>query len=160
MFVNAIDRRLAEIGIDLPEAAPPMAALLTPTRLVGNRLVVSAQTPKLGRRIVYTGKVGAELDLATGQLATRLCALNVIAHARAALGGDLGRIAAVVQLRGYVNVAPGFHQIAEVVNGASQVILDIFGPEVGAHCRTAVGAAGMPFDVAAEVEAEFLTHTG
>jgi enamine deaminase RidA (YjgF/YER057c/UK114 family) len=153
--VNAIDRRLAEIGIELPEAAPPMAALLTPTRLIGNRLVVSAQTPKRGGRLHYLGKVGAEFDLETGQAAARLCALNVIAHARAALGGDLGRVAAVVQVRGYVNVAPGFTRIAEVVNGASQVILDIFGPEVGAHCRTAVGAAGMPFGVAAEVEAEF-----
>lgn len=153
--MNAIDRRLCEIGIELPEAAPPMAALLRPTRLIGNRLVVSAQTPKLGGGLVYVGKVGAEFDLKTGQLAARLCALNVIAHARAALGGDLARIEAVIQVRGYVNVAPGFTHIAEVVNGASQVILDIFGPEIGAHCRTAIGAAGMPFNVAAEVEAEF-----
>ncbi len=153
--MNAFDRHLAEIGIELPEATPPMAALLTPTRILGQRLLVSAQTPKLNGRLVYTGKVGAVQDLRTGQLATRLCALNVIAHARAALGGDLGRIGAVVQVRGYVNVAPQFTQIAEVVNGASQVLLEIFGPEVGAHCRTAVGAAGMPFDATAEVEAEF-----
>lgn len=158
--MNAIDRRLAEIGIDLPEAAPPMAALLTPTRRIGERLIVSAQTPKQGGRILYTGKVGAALDLEAGRAATRLCALNVVAHARAALGGDLGRIAAVVQLRGYVNAAPGFAQIAEVVNGASQVILDIFGPEIGAHCRTAIGAAALPFDAAAEVEAEFLVRAG
>jgi hypothetical protein len=153
--VNAIDRRLTEIGIDLPEATPPMAALLTPTRLIGQRLIVSAQTPKSNGRIAYTGKVGAEHDLVAGQAATRLCALNVIAHARVALDGDLGRIAAVACVRGYVNVTPGFTEIAEVVNGASRVIIDIFGPDIGAHCRTAVGAASMPFDATAEVEAEF-----
>lgn len=153
--LNAIDRRLSEIGIELPDASPPMAALLTPTRLIGRRLLVSAQTPKLGGRIVYTGKVGAEHDLKAGQLATRLCALNVIAQARAALDGDLGRIEAVAYVRGYVNVTPEFTQIAEVVNGASQVILDVFGPDIGAHCRTAAGAASMPFGATAEVEAEF-----
>lgn len=153
--MNAIDRRLFEIGIDLPDAAPPMAAILTPTRQLGRRLLVSAQTPKLDGRIAYTGKVGAAHDLASGQLAARLCALNVIAHARAALDGNLGRIEAVAYVRGYVNTTPEFTQIAEVVNGASQVILDIFGPETGAHCRTAAGAASMPFDSTVEVEAEF-----
>jgi enamine deaminase RidA (YjgF/YER057c/UK114 family) len=99
--------------------------------------------------------VGETFGIDDGQKATRLCALNVLAHARAALDGDLDRIAAVAYLRGYVNVTPDFDQIAEVVNGASQVMLDVFGPEVGAHCRTAVGAASMPFNAAAEVEAEF-----
>lgn len=153
--MNAIDSRLSEKGIELPLASPPMAALLKPTRLVGQRLVVSAQTPKWDNRIVYAGKVGDRYTLEEGQKAARLCALNVIAHAREALGGDLSRIEAVVSVRGYVNVTPGFSQIAEVVNGASQVILDIFGAEIGAHCRTAVGAASMPFDATAEVEAEF-----
>lgn len=153
--MNAIDLRLNEQGIELPRAAPPMAALLKPTRLLGRRLLVSAQTPKWNDRIVYSGKVGLDVDLETGQKATRLCALNAIAHAREALGGDLGRIEAVAYVRGYVNVAPDFDRIAEVVNGASQVILDIFGPEIGAHCRTAMGAANMPFNATAEVEAEF-----
>lgn len=157
--MNAIDRRLTERGIVLPDASPPLAALLRPTRLIGNRLLVSAQTPKLDGRIVYTGKVGREFDLATGQLAARLCALNAVAHARAALGGDLGRVEAVAVVRGYVNATADFTEIAEVVNGASQVILDIFGPEIGAHCRTAIGAATMPFGAAAEVEAEFVVAT-
>lgn len=153
--LNAFDRRLSQIGIELPDASPPMAALLKPTQILGRRLLVSAQTPKLNGRIVYTGKVGADHDLESGQLATRLCALNVIAHARAALGGDLGRIEAVAYLRGYVNVTPDYTQIAEVVNGASQLMLDVFGPEGGAHCRTAAGVASMPFGATAEVEAEF-----
>lgn len=154
--MNAIDRRLSDKGIVLPEASPPLAALLRPTRLIGSRLLVSAQTPKLDGRVVYTGKVGRDLDLPTAQLAARLCALNVVAHARAALHGDLGRVEAVAVVRGYVNVAPDFIAIAEVVNGASQLIIDIFGAEIGGHCRTAVGAASMPFDAAAEIEAEFV----
>lgn len=153
--MNAVEKRIEEIGIELPETQPPMAALLTPTRILGRRLLVSAQLPKQDNRVVFRGKVGQTVNLATAQQATRLCALNVIAHAKEALGGDLGRIEAVARLRGYVNVVPEFHQIAEVVNGASQLILDIFGPEVGAHCRTAVGAANMPFNATAEIEAEF-----
>lgn len=152
---GVVAQRMAEHGIELPEPQPPMAALLTPVRILGQRLLVSAQLPKLESRVVYTGRVGEALGIEEGQKATRLCALNVLAHARAALDGDLDRILAVAYLRGYVNVAPDFDQIAEVVNGASQVMLDVFGPEVGAHCRTAVGAASMPFNAAAEVEAEF-----
>lgn len=153
--MNTIARRLLDQGIELPETGRPMAALLKPTRLLGKSLYVSAQTPKWNNRIIHAGKVGGTLDLATGQDAARLCALNVIAHAREALDGDLGRIAAVAYVRGYVNADPGFHQIAEVVNGASQVFLDVFGEEIGAHCRTAIGAASMPFDATVEVEAEF-----
>lgn len=153
--MNAIEKRIEEIGVKLPETQPPMAALLKPTRLLGRRLLVSAQLPKLNNRVTYVGKVGDTVDLATAQKATRLCALNVIAQAKEALGGDLGRIEAIARVRGYVNVTPDFDEIAEVVNGASQLLLDIFGPEVGAHCRTAVGAANMPFNATAEVEAEF-----
>ncbi len=132
-----------------------MAALLKPTRIIGTRLLVSAQTPKLNNRLVYTGRVGEDLDLEAGQAATRLCALNVLSHAKVALDGDLSRIEAVVYLRGYVSVVPTFHKIAEVVNGASELVLDVFGPDIGAHCRTAIGAAAMPFNATAEVEMEF-----
>ncbi len=132
-----------------------MAALLKPVRIVADRLLVSAQTPKLNGELIYLGKVGGELDLSTGQEATRLCALNVIAQANKALGGDLARIRAIISVRGYINVNPNFHEIAETLNGASKLLLDIFGNEIGAHARTAIGAASMPFDVAAEVEAEF-----
>ena len=153
--MNKIDQKLIELGIELPEAAEPMAALLKPARIVADRLLVSAQTPKLNGELIYLGKVGDELDLSTGQEATRLCALNVIAQANKALGGDLARIRAIISVRGYINVNPNFHEIAETLNGASKLLLDIFGNEIGAHARTAIGAASMPFDVAAEVEAEF-----
>lgn len=153
--MNAIDKRIADRGLELPALQPPLAALLTPTRLLGRRLIVSAQLPKLNNKVVYTGRLGETVDLETGYAATRLCALNVLAQARAALDGDLSRVEAVAQLRGYVSVTPEFEHIAQVVNGASQVILDAFGEEIGAHCRTAIGAANMPFNATAEVEAEF-----
>ncbi|MCP4383348.1 MAG: RidA family protein [Hyphomicrobiales bacterium] len=105
--LSTIDDRIAKYGIELPDPQPPMAALLRPTRILGKRLLVSAQMPKRDNRIVYTGRVGDLLDLETGQKATRLCALNVLAHAKAALDGDLDRIAAIAFLRGYVNVTPG-----------------------------------------------------
>lgn len=157
--LSAFYEHLQHLGIELPTASPPMAALLTPTRLLGNRLLVSAQTPKRDGKLIFTGKVGEEHDLAAAQDATRLCALNVLAHARAALDGDLGRVQAVAQVRGYVNVTPDFTMIAEAVNGASKLLLDVFGPEIGAHCRTAVGAANMPFGATAEVEAEFIVDS-
>ena len=153
--MNNIDRKLIELGIELPEAAEPMVALLKPARIIADRLLVSAQTPKLNGELIYRGKVGDKFDLSTGQEATRLCALNVIAQANKALGGDLARIRAIISVRGYINVNPNFHEIAETLNGASKLLLDIFGNEIGAHARTAIGAASMPFDVTAEVEAEF-----
>lgn len=153
--MGIIDQRILDHSIELPATSPPMAALLRPTRILGQRLLVSAQLPKRDGKILYTGKVGTELDLAMGQQAARLCALNVIAHCKQALEGDLDRVEAVASVRGYVNASPDFFEIAEVVNGASQVILDVFGPEIGAHTRTAVGAASMPFNASLEVEAEF-----
>lgn len=132
-----------------------MAALLKPTRLIGQRLVVSAQTPKLDGKLAYCGKVGRDFDLETAQKITRLCMLNVLSHAREALDGDLSRVQAVVSVRGYINVTPEYKGIAEALNGASQALLAIFGDEIGSHTRTAMGAASMPFGVAAEVEAEF-----
>ena len=158
--MNAIDKRLEQLGIALPAATAPMAALLTPTRLIGERLLVSAQTPKRDGGLVYTGKVGEAHDLATAQDATRLCALNVLAQAKVALAGDLSRVRAVVQVRGNLNVTPHIIMLAEAVNGASRLFLDAFGPEIGSHCRTAVGAANMPFGATAEVEAEFLVSSG
>ena len=153
--MNAIERRLREFSITLPTPTPPMAALLTPTRLISDRLIVSAQTPKEKGKLIYCGKVGEKFDLEGAQLATRLCMLNVLAHAKAALQGDLPRIKGVITVRGYINVTDDFSEIAEAMNGASRLLLDVLGPLVGAHTRTAVGAASMPFGVAAEVEAEF-----
>jgi enamine deaminase RidA (YjgF/YER057c/UK114 family) len=150
-----IEARLAELGIELPAPPPPRAAKILMAKIAGGSLFVSGQLPSWNGELRYVGKVGQDFDLKQGQEAARLSALNVLAHAKAALDGDLDRIAEVVFLRGYVNVAPGFHDISQTVNGASDVMADIFG-SAGAHARTAIGVAMMPYNAAIEVEAQFL----
>ena len=153
--MGKIDARLAELGIDLPSPPPPRAAKILMAKIAGGFLFVSGQLPSKNGELGYVGKVGSEFNLLQAQDAARLSALNVLAHAKAALDGDLDRIAEVVYLRGYVNVAPGFHEISQAVNGASDLMADIFGP-AGAHARTAIGVAMMPYNAAIEVEAQFL----
>ena len=154
-MVGKIDARLAELGIELPVAPPPRAAKILMAKIAGSFLFVSGQLPSWNGELRYVGKVSKEFDLAQAQAAARLSALNVLAHAKAALDGDLDRIAEVVYLRGYVNVAEGFFDISQVVNGASDLMVEIFGP-AGAHARTAIGVAMMPYNVAIEIEAQFL----
>lgn len=153
--MGQIDARLAELGIDLPTPPPPRAAKILMAKIAGGFLFVSGQLPSWNGELRYVGKVGQEFDLAQAQDAARLSALNVLAQAKVALGGDLDRIAEVVYLRGYVNVAPDFFEISQTVNGASDLMAEIFGA-AGAHARTAIGVAMMPYNVAIEVEAQFL----
>ena len=150
-----INARLAALGIELPSPPPPRAARILMAKAAGGFLFVSGQLPSWNGELRYVGKLGEEFDLKAGQDAARISALNVLAHARAALGGDLDRIAEVVMLRGYVNVAPEFTEVSQVVNGASDLMAEIFG-EAGAHARTAIGVAMMPYNAAIEVEAQFL----
>jgi len=153
--MGRIDLRLAELGIELPQAPPPRAALIRMAKLAGGFLWVSGQLPSWNGELRYVGKVGREFDLAEAQAAARLSALNVLAQARTALEGDLDRIAELVSLRGYVNVDAGFTEISQAVNGASNLMIEVFG-DAGAHTRMAVGVAMMPYNVAIEVEAQFL----
>lgn len=153
--MNRIDRRLVDLGIELPSPPPPRAARILMAKAAGGFLFVSGQLPSWNGELRHVGKVGAELDLQAAQAAARLSALNVLAHARAALAGDLDRIEQVVYLRGYVNVAPGFTEVSQAVNGASDLMVEVFG-EAGAHARTAVGVAMMPYGAALEIEAQFL----
>jgi enamine deaminase RidA (YjgF/YER057c/UK114 family) len=153
--LGRIDARLKELGIELPNAAPVRAARIQMAKIAGGFLFVSGQLPSWNGELRYVGKVGREFDLAQAQAAARLSALNVLAQARLALGGDLDRIAEVVCLRGYVNVAPDFTDISQSVNGASDLMVEIFGA-AGAHTRTAVGVAMMPYNAAIEVEGQFL----
>lgn len=151
------DRRLKELGIELPTATEPSVAKILNWTIANGFLFVSGQVPRWNGEMRFVGKVGREYDLAQGQAAARLSALNVLAQARLGLQGDLDRIERVVCLRGFVNAMPDFVEIPQVVNGASELFIDIFG-EAGRHTRTAVGVAVMPFDVAIEVEAQFLVR--
>lgn len=150
-----IEARLKALGIELPEPQGPRVAKIENTMIAGPFLFVSGQITQWNGERRYVGKVGREFDLAQGQAAARLSGLNVLAQAKKGLGGDLDRIAQVVKLTGYVNAMPDFTDISAVVNGASELMHEVFGA-AGRHARTAVGVAVMPFDVAIEVEAMFL----
>ena len=145
-----IDARLAELGITLPDAPAP-AANYVPYVVSGDLVFVSGQIPMQDGGMI-TGKLGADADIETGQRAARACALNILAQVRAACGGDLDRVRRIVKLGGFVNGTPDFTDAPEVINGASDVIVDIFG-DAGRHARFAVVTASLPRGVAVEIDA-------
>jgi len=146
-----IDQRLAELKIELPNAAAPMANYVPGVRS-GNLLFLAGQVCSWNGERRFVGKLGAELSLEDGKQAARLCALNLLAQAKRVLNGDLDRIVRVVRLGGFVNAVPGFIDQPQVVNGASDVMVEIFG-EIGRHARTAVGVGSLPGGAAVEVDA-------
>jgi len=154
-MVGEIDKRLKELGVELPEARDPKVAKILSSNIAGDILYVSGQVPQWNGEMTFIGKVGREFDIQEGRKAARLCALNVIAHAKKALNGNLDRVVKVAKIKGYVNTTPDLIEVAEVVNGASELFVDVFG-EAGRHARTVAGVNVMPFDVAIEVEADFL----
>ena len=148
-----IDLRLRELGIALPAASAPVANYV-PYTMSGNLLVVSGQVSVRGGKAEFVGKLGRDIAIADGQQAARLCALNVLAHVRNACGGDLDRVKRVLRLGGFVNCTPDFTDMPQVVNGASDLMVAVFG-DAGKHARAAVGVASLPLGVAVEVEAMF-----
>ncbi len=147
-----IEQRLVELGITLPQAQPPRVAKIKGAAITGKLLYVSGMIPQWEGELPYVGKVGREFSVEQGRAAARLSALNVIAQARLALDGDLDRIRQFVRVGGFVNCTPEVVEIGAVVNGASELFLEIFA-DAGAHARTAVGATSMPLGVAVEIEA-------
>jgi len=145
-----IDARLAELGISLPEAAAP-AANYVPFVQTGNTVVVSGQITLKDGKPEFIGKLGKEYDVAVGQEAAKLCAINIIAQLKAACGGDLDRVKRIVRLGGFVNSMPDFTDQPKVINGASDLMVEVFG-DVGRHARAAVGCVSLPLGVAVEVE--------
>jgi enamine deaminase RidA (YjgF/YER057c/UK114 family) len=152
MTKTSIESRLATLGLTLPAAGAPVANYV-PVVLYGGVAMVSGQLPRDDRGLV-TGKVGEDLDLAAGQAAARLCGLAILAQLRAALGGDLDRATACLQLSGFVNAGPGFVEHPQVINGASDLMVAVFG-DAGRHARAAVGAGSLPLGAAVEVAATF-----
>ena len=147
-----IESRLAELNIKLPEPPAPVASYV-PYVVSGNLVFISGQVTMADGGLQYVGTVGKELSLEDGKAAARLCAINALAQLRAA-AGDLDRVKRCVRLGVFVNAVPGFAQHPEVANGASDLIVEVFG-DVGRHSRAAVGAGSLPRNVAAEVEAVF-----
>lgn len=151
-MAGIVEKKLAELGLALPVAAAP-AANYVPYTVSGNMLFVSGQLPMADGQIKYKGKVGQDVSIEEGQEAARLCALNLIAQAKAACG-DLDRVARVLKLGGFVNCGPDFGDQPKVVNGASDLMVAVFGDK-GRHARAAVGAPALPFGVAVEIDAVF-----
>lgn len=151
-MAGRIEAHLKAKGIELPDASTP-AANYVPFTKVGDVVYVSGQVSQWNGERRFIGKLGAQFGVEEGRQAARLCALNLVAHARVAAGGDLDRVR-VLRLTGYVNSAPDFTSQPQVVNGASDTMVEIFG-DAGRHARSAVGVASLPGGVAVEVEAIF-----
>lgn len=148
---DAIEGRLKELGIVLPQAAAP-AANYVPYVISGNLLYLSGQLPMENGKIAVTGHLGGDVDVAGGQRAAELCAINILAQAKAALGGDLGRIKRLIKLNGFVASVPEFVEQHLVINGASNLLANVLG-EAGKHARAAVGMAALPLNAAVEIDA-------
>ena len=153
--MGTTDRRLQELGITLPAAAAPVANYLPFVR-TGNLVVVSGQIcfgPDGKIADAHKGKLGREVSLEAGQAAARLCAINILAQLRAAIG-DLDRVTRCVRLGGFINAVPTFAQLAPVMNGASDLMVAALGDK-GRHARSTIGVAELPLDASVEVEGMF-----
>jgi len=147
------EQKLVQLGIKLPDVPTP-AANYVPFAITGNLVFLSGQVCKADGKVTHIGKVGREIDLAGGKSAARTCAINLIAALKLALGGDLDRMVRLVSVRGYVSSDPSFTDQPQVINGASDLFVEVFG-DAGRHSRTAIGVAALPSDCAVEVDAVF-----
>jgi enamine deaminase RidA (YjgF/YER057c/UK114 family) len=141
--------RLAALGLALPEVTPPLAAYV-PAVISGSLVFTAGQIPVVDGKLIATGKVGAEVGEHEAAALARICALNALAAAAAEAGG-LANIKRIVKLTGFVASAPSFTGQAQVVNGASELLLELFG-EAGRHARSSVGMAVLPLDAPVEIE--------
>ncbi|HUW74909.1 MAG TPA: RidA family protein [Methyloceanibacter sp.] len=147
-----IEARLKALGLALPEAKAAIGTYV-PFVHLGGQLMISGQLPMKDGAIAIAGTLGDGIDVAQGQEAARLCALNILAQAKAALG-DFDRIAQLMRLNGFVSAAPGFADHPKVINGASDLMVEILGDK-GRHTRIAVGCSSLPLNAAVEIDAVF-----
>ena len=158
--MSKVEDRLRALGLVLPPALSPPPGVKLPfqfVRIVGERAMISGHGPQNpdGTLAAPLGKLGRELTVEQGYAAARLTALSILGSLKRALG-DLDRVTAWSRLFGMVNSAPDFNRQPAVINGCSDLILELFGPEVGAHSRSAVGMAELPFNIPVEIEGEVL----
>jgi enamine deaminase RidA (YjgF/YER057c/UK114 family) len=150
--MSRIDARLKDLAITLPTPPAPVASYV-PFVIVGGLVHISGQV-SIDAQGGVKGKLGKDLTLEQGQAAARLCGLNMLAQLRAACEGDLDRVIRAVKLGGFVNVAPDFDPIPLVMNGCSDLMVEVFG-DTGRHARSAVGVANLPLGFAVEVDGVF-----
>ncbi|MAC40636.1 MAG: hypothetical protein CMJ05_02445 [Pelagibacterales bacterium] len=151
--MNDIDKKLQDLGITLPNAPMP-AANYIPYVITGKLVFISGQVPFENGEIKHTGKVGKDIDVDLAKLIARICALNIISVLKNALNGDLSKVNQCVKLGIFVSCTNDFHQQPEVANGASDLMVEIFGNK-GKHARFAVGTNSLPKNVPVEVDAVF-----
>jgi len=150
---GSVEKKLASLGVSLPTPASPVANYVPFVRS-GNMLIVSGQLCfGSDGKLVAKGQLGGGVSMDDGQNAARACAVNLLAQLKAALG-DLDKVTRVVRLGGFINSAPGFADGPKVMNGASDLMVEVFG-EKGRHARSTVGVAALPADAAVEVEGQF-----
>lgn len=150
--MSAIEARLAELGVTLPDAPAP-AANYVPYVISANMVYVSGQISMADGQLIC-GKLGADMDTEAGAAAARSCAISLLAQLKAACGGNLDRLQRVVKMVGFVNSTPDFTEQPKVINGASDFMVAALG-DAGRHARSAVSAASLPLGVAVEIEAIF-----
>jgi enamine deaminase RidA (YjgF/YER057c/UK114 family) len=146
---NSPEARLAALGLTLPKVTAPLAAYVPAVR-TGNYVYTAGQLPFVDGVLPATGKVGAGIDIAAASALARICALNALA-AVASVTGGLSAIRRIVKVTGFVASAPDFTAQAQVINGASELLIEVFG-DAGRHARSAVGMAVLPLDTPVEVE--------
>jgi len=144
--------QLSALGIELSDPAPPVANFV-PTVVTGNLLFVSGQIPFEHGKVAYLGQVGVDCSIEDGKAAARLCAIKILEHVHKTLG-SIDKVTRVVQVQGFVSSRAGFGQQPAVINGASDLFVQVFG-EAGKHSRFAVGVSSLPFNAAVEVAATF-----
>lgn len=149
-MTGRIDNHLTDLGIVLPRAAAPAGGYV-PYVVAGSLVFVSGQITLLDGDLKYTGRLGDDMSVDHGYAAARLCGLNLLAQVREACGGDLDRVRRVVKLGGFVQCTADFTEQAKVMNGASDLMIEVFG-EAGRHARFAVGMGSLPLGVAVEVD--------
>jgi enamine deaminase RidA (YjgF/YER057c/UK114 family) len=153
-MAGTVEQKLASLGITLPTPAAPIANYV-PSVMAGPMLVVSGQLCfGADGKLVAKGQLGGAVSVEDGQKAARACAINLLAQVKAAVG-DLDKVARVVRLGGFINSAPGFGDGPKVMNGASDLMVEVFG-DAGCHARTTVGVSALPAEAAVEVEGMFL----
>ena len=148
-MTSKVETRLEELNISLPTPPAPVASYV-PFVVTGNLVFISGQV-SAGPDGLMKGRLGEDMTLEQGQAAARICAINLIAQMRAACDGDLGRVRQILKVNGFVQAGPGFFDIPQVISGASDLLVDVFGDH-GRHARSAVGVYRLPLNFAVEVD--------
>ena len=149
--MHLFEENIKSLGLNIPEL-PKALANYVPYKIVGNTIYISGQAPAQNGEIVYKGKVGADITVEDGIEAAKLCEINIIAAVKAGLDGNWDKLDSFVKLTGYVNCKDNFTDQPKVINGASDMLVDIFG-EQGRHARVAVGSNALPLGIAVEIDA-------